>query len=216
MSGRAVGVFSLEMSTASLVDRILSLNAGIAPRKLRDPRLMNVSDRQTLAEAEDRLADFPLVVDDTPGLTLAALRGRARLMQRRHGIELIVVDYLQLVVGPGDSTRDRVGAVARGLKNLAKELDVAVLACSQLSRPPKGTVQPPTMLDLKESGEIEAAADTILLLHRPWLLTRNLDDRSRESLIVGKQRHGPVGSIPITFDETRIAIVPRAREAAYG
>ena len=143
IGGTPVGVFSLEMSEGSLVDRILALDLGISPRKLRDPRLLTTTDRQDICDAEGRLAGLPIVTDETPGLTLAALRGRARLMRRRHAVELIVVDYLQLVVGPGDSTRDRVGAVARGLKNLAKELNVGILAASQLRATGEGRERPP-------------------------------------------------------------------------
>jgi replicative DNA helicase len=208
-------MFSLEMSASSLVDRVAALDLGIHLRKFREPRLLMPAERANLIEARDRLETLPLVIDETAGLSLATLKARARLMKRRHGVGLIVVDYLQLVRGEGDSHRERVGDVARGLKNLAKELGVGVVAASQLARPPKGVVSAPTMLDLKESGEIEAAADVVLLIHRPGVLTQRPEDAEEDRIILGKNRHGPVGAVPVVFDGAHARFLPRdTRRAA--
>ena len=129
-------------------------------------------------------------------------------MVRKHGCQLIFVDFLQLVEAEGDSRRERVAAVARGLKNLAKDLQIGVVVASQLARPQRGTAQPPSMLDLKESGDIEAAADTILLIHRPFVLSQKEADREKDEIIIGKQRNGPIGRIPVVFDEAHTRFLP--------
>ncbi len=207
--GVGVGVFSLEMSGAGLADRLMSLRTGIHLRRFRVPRALTVVDKQLIVDAREGLAALPLTIDDTPGLPLAVLRARARLMQRRQpGLGLVVVDYLQLVHGPGDVRREQVAAVARGLKDLARELGVVVVAASQLARPPKGVeVKAPSMLDLKESGEIEAAAD-VVLLHRPFVLTHRESDRGSEQIIIAKNRHGVIGSVDVVFDAGHCRFVP--------
>ena len=199
--GHAMGIFSLEMSSKGLVDRVLAMESGIHLMKLRDPRLLTRDDLEQLDDGIHRLQDTPIYFDETAGLALSALRARARLMVRKHGCQLIFVDFLQLVEAEGDSRRERVAAVARGLKNLAKELQIGVVVASQLARPQRGTAQLPTMLDLKESGDIEAAADTILLIHRPYVLSHKEADRAKNQIIIGKQRNGPIGNIPVVFDE---------------
>ena len=185
--GHAIGIFSLEMSSKGLVDRVLAMESGIHLMKLRDPRLLTRDDLEQLDGGIHRLQDTPIYFDETPGLALSALRARARLMVRKHGCQLIFVDFLQLVEAEGDSRRERVAAVARGLKNLAKELEIGVVVASQLARPQRGTAQLPTMLDLKESGDIEAAADTILLIHRPFVLSHKQADRAKDQIIIGSR-----------------------------
>lgn len=212
--GVGVGVCSLEMSADSLADRFAALATGIHLRKFREPRLLTPTEHANLIEARDALAALPLAIDDTPGMALGELRARARLMQRRHGVRLILVDYLQLVKGPGEARREQVGAVARGLKDLARELGVGVVAASQLARPQRGGPATPTMLDLKESGEIEAAADVVLLIHRPFILSQRPEDRGDERIIIGKNRHGTVGGFDVVFDGAHCRFRAADRRAA--
>ena len=166
------GLFSLEMTRQGIADRLLAaeaLDRGMSFNlaKLRNPRSLRTTDLQDLHHTVSMMEPYQFIVDDTAGLSLAALRARARLMVRRYRCQLLAVDYLQLIEAEGESRREKVASVARSLKNLAKELGVGIIAASQLSRPQKGVATAPTLHDLKESGEIEAAADAVLLLHRP-------------------------------------------------
>jgi len=209
-AGMPAGIFSCEMSAKGLVDRLLAIVSGLPLCKFRDPRRFSASELTELAGQSQKIIGLPIFFDETPGIELPTLRARARLMARKHGCRLFAVDFLQLVEAEGDNRRERVSAVARGLKNLAKELDAGVIAASQLSRPQKGTTAtaPPTYLDLKESGDIEGAADTVILIHRPFVLTHKQEDRERDQLIIGKQRNGPVGNIPVVFDEEHTRFLP--------
>jgi replicative DNA helicase len=200
-AGVPVGIFSAEMSAKGIVDRLLSMDSGLALPKFRNPRSFSAAELNALGGHCREIIGLPIVFDETPGIELPALRARAKLMARKHGCRLFAVDFLQLVEAEGDNRRERVAAVARGLKNLAKELDAGVIAASQLSRPQKNAMAPPTMLDLKESGDIEAAADTVILIYRPFVLSHNASDRDRDALIISKQRNGPVGDIRVVFDE---------------
>lgn len=197
---RAVGIFSLEMSKEQLVGRIIAGEAAVDGRAMNAGRLED-AEWQAVQAAVERLDRVPLFIDDTPGLTIFELRARARRMRQRHGIQLLIVDYLQLMTNREDRNGNReqeIAGIARGLKNLAKELDIPVIALSQLSRAveTRGGSKRPMLSDLRESGEIEQAADLVCFLYRPEYY-QILEDEAGQSLkgkaefIIAKYRNGP-------------------------
>lgn len=225
--GAPAAFFSLEMSADQLATRILAEQAEIPSESLRTGKLSR-EDFQRLSFASQRLAELPLYIDDTPALSIAALRTRARRLKRRHGIGLIVVDYLQLLQGSGRANDNRVNEISeisRGLKTLAKELSVPVIALSQLSRAvEQRDDKRPMLSDLRESGSIEQDADMVWFIYRadyyheavrPDVPTetssadaiekyriweeRYEELRNKASLMVAKQRHGSTGNIPLHF-----------------
>jgi len=227
--GAAVAFFSLEMSADQLATRILAEQSGISSEALRMGKISR-EDFQRLSYASQRLAELPLFIDDTPALTIAALRTRARRLKRKHDIGLIVVDYLQLLQGSGRSTDNRVNEISeisRGLKTLAKELSVPVIALSQLSRAVESREDKRPMLsDLRESGSIEQDADMVWFVFRedyyhaakePKLADGSAGDSAVEAaynnwreemerihglaeLIIAKQRHGATGKVRLRFE----------------
>jgi len=227
--GGPVAFFSLEMSADQLATRILAEQAEITSESLRSGKLTR-DELQQLIRASQRLTELPLYIDDTPALTISSLRTRARRMKRRHDIGLIVVDYLQLLQGSGRANDNRVNEISeisRGLKTLAKELSVPVIALSQLSRAVEQREDKRPMLsDLRESGSIEQDADMVWFVYREdyyHLLVKPdgpgpngfLDGSAQEkysvweqkfkdivgraTLIVAKQRHGSTGNVPLHF-----------------
>ena len=225
--GAPVAFFSLEMSADQLATRILAEQAEISSESLRSGKLTR-DEFQKLSFASQRLAELPLYIDDTPALTIAALRTRARRMKRKHDIGLIVVDYLQLLQGSGRANDNRVNEISeisRGLKTLAKELSVPVIALSQLSRAVEQREDKrPQLSDLRESGSIEQDADMVWFIYRGdyyhLSLKPDTPDGSssedakqkyrqweekheelvgRATLIVAKQRHGSTGNVPLHF-----------------
>ncbi|WP_448585050.1 replicative DNA helicase [Thermaurantiacus sp.] len=219
-NGAPVAFFSLEMSAEQLALRILSERSGINSEDLRTGRL-NQQQFNQLARAAEELNDLPLIIDDTPALTIAGLRTRARRLRRQRGIGLIVVDYLQLLQGSDRSQNENrvneISEITRGLKTLAKELDVPVLALSQLSRAVEARDDKrPQLADLRESGTIEQDADIVLFVFREeyYHALRKPEDGSekfqawldkanriagRAEVIVAKQRHGSTGPVPLVF-----------------
>ena len=225
--GAPVAFFSLEMSADQLATRILAEQAEISSESLRSGKLSR-EEFQQLSYASQRLAELPLYIDDTPALTIAGLRTRARRLKRRHDIGLIVVDYLQLLQGSGRANDNRVNEISeisRGLKTLAKELAVPVIALSQLSRAVEQREDKRPMLsDLRESGSIEQDADMVWFIYRgdyyhlqvkpdfPDATSsedakekyRQWEEKHEEmvgraTLIVAKQRHGSTGNVPLHF-----------------
>src|SRR3954462_15122259 len=169
-AGAAVALFSLEMSADQLATRILAEESGISSENLRMGRISQ-SEFRSLARAAAELQSLPLYIDDTPGLTIAALRARARRLKRQKGIGMVVVDYLQLLQGTGKNSNDNrvqeISEISRGLKQLAKELDVPVIGLSQLSRAVEQREDKrPQLSDLRESGSIEQDADIVLFIYR--------------------------------------------------
>ena len=226
--GAPVAFFSLEMSADQLATRILAEQSGISSENLRMGKISR-EDFQQLSFASQRLAELPLFIDDTPALTISALRTRARRLKRKHGLGLIVVDYLQLLQGSGRSTDNRVNEISeisRGLKTLAKELSLPVIALSQLSRAVESREDKRPMLsDLRESGSIEQDADMVWFVFRedyyvkatePKFPTdadpadvRDKWERWREKmeqvtglseLLIAKQRHGATGKVRLRFE----------------
>ncbi len=204
-----VAIFSLEMSNQSLVQRLLTMEGRINAQTARSGQLED-EDFKRLIDAAGRLFTANIFVDDTPGLSIMELRTKARRLKSEHDIGLIVVDYLQLMTATGDfGTREQeIASISRGLKALAKELDVPVIALSQLSRAveQRGGDKRPQLSDLRESGSIEQDADVVCFLYRPeyYGIKTTPEGQSTTGLaeiIIGKQRNGPTGSVPLYFVE---------------
>jgi len=219
--GAAVAFFSLEMSSEQLANRLLGQEAGLSSDLIRRGDI-GKSDFPRLVEVSNRLNAIPFFIDDTPALSVAALRTRARRLMRQESLGLIVIDYLQLLTGGGKkSAENRVlelSEITRGLKALAKELNVPILALSQLSRAvEQRDDKRPQLADLRESGSIEQDADLVIFIYREeYYLDRKKptggDDKIAEwerqksavaniaELIIAKQRHGPIGTVQLHFE----------------
>ena len=199
-----VGIFSLEMPALQLATRILASEARVDMNRLRRGALKD-HEFQWLADAAGRVAEAPIYIDDTPDLSLMELRAKARRLAARHHIGLIVVDYLQLMSGPSGSSRgenrqQEIAAISRGLKSLARELDVPVIALSQLSRAVESRPNKRPMLsDLRESGSIEQDADLVLFIFREAYYKDEPDADGVAEIIVGKHRNGPTGKVRLQF-----------------
>ncbi len=197
-----VAVFSMEMPGEQLVMRMMSSLGRIDQHKIRTGKLDD-TDWPRLTSAVGILNDAPIYIDDTPGMTPMEVRARARRIKREHGLGLIVIDYLQLMQGSGNSSENRateISEISRSLKGLAKELSVPVIALSQLNR---GLEQRPNkrpiMSDLRESGAIEQDADVIVFIYRDEVYNEDSPDKGTAEIIIGKQRNGPIGMSRLTF-----------------
>ena len=219
--GVPVGLFSLEMSKSAIVQRLISGISGVGTDQMRHGGFgKDVFQKLHLACAE--LTDAPICVDDTPGQTILAIRARARRMVARHAIKVIIIDYLQLLTAPGSARESRqveVSAISRGVKALARELNIPVIALSQLNR---GAEQRegnrPRMSDLRESGSLEQDADVVMLLHREayyhlqdktWR-EEHPDRANLAEVIIAKQRNGPTGIVRLTWDSKTTRFRPYA------
>jgi len=200
---KAVGIFSLEMSQEELVDRLLVGQADVDAWRLKTGKL-GESDFAKLSEAMGLLADAPIYIDDTPGISVSQIRTKARRLQLEHKVSIIIVDYLQLV-DPGrhyDSRVQEVSVVSQALKNLARELKIPVLAVSQLSRAVEHRGERrPQLADLRESGAIEQDADVVMFIYRPDIEIANV---MQTKLLIAKHRNGPMGEIDLLFRGDRI------------
>ncbi|WP_263382893.1 replicative DNA helicase [Granulicella arctica] len=213
--GKVVAVFSLEMSKASLLRRMLASQALVNSKAIQTGMLMR-DDRSKLVAALERLMESKLFIDDTPGIALAEMRAKARRLKQQHGqLDLIVIDYLQLMTGSAGGSQkgfenrtQEVSAISRGLKSLAKEMRVPVVALSQLSRASeqRGGDKKPLLSDLRESGSIEQDADVVCFIHREEYYDRENEDlKGKAEIIIAKQRNGPTGSVHLAYlaDYTR-------------
>ncbi len=205
--GKVVAVFSLEMSKESLLRRMLASEASVGSRKLQTGFIPR-EDKSKLIAALDRLMTSKMFIDDTPGITLAEMRAKARRLRQQEGaLDLIVIDYLQLMTGPksGSKSENRtqeVSAISRGLKALAKEMQVPVIALSQLSRGSEQRTgdKKPLLSDLRESGSIEQDADVVAFIHREEYYDRENEDlKGKAEIIIAKQRNGPTGSVHLAY-----------------
>lgn len=244
--GAVVGFFSLEMSSEQLATRIISEQTQTSSDSIRKGKI-TTPEFDRLVAMSQTLHDIPIFIDDTPALTVSALRTRARRLKRQHNLGLIVVDYLQLISGSGSSRNDgrvqEVSEITRGLKTLAKELDVPVIALSQLSRAVEQREDKRPMLsDLRESGSIEQDADVVMFIFREeyYLERKGTSQHENESddkfyqrqqrneerlekvrniaeLIIAKQRHGPVGTVELQFtgEFTRFSDLERIHQPDY-
>jgi len=222
MDKKVVGVFSLEMSRESLLLRLLCSQARVDSHKMRTG-FLGKEDFGKLASALGELSDAPVFIDDTPGIALTEMRAKSRRLQQSQGrLDLIVVDYLQLMSGSGmggrkfENRTQEVSAISRGLKGLAKELRVPVIALSQLSRAPENRGakdNEPKLSDLRESGAIEQDADVVAFIYRPEVYDHdNPDLQGKAKLIIAKQRNGPTDTIQLAFlkSSTRFETLDRA------
>jgi replicative DNA helicase len=200
--------FSLEMQVLEIGKRFLAAKSSLPAIQIRNPQAIKNDRWPDLLRAAGRIAECPIYVDDRPSLKVQELLASARLYIRRHGVKLIVVDYLRLVEGQGRELRDRVGYVANALRQLAKSERVGVVLLSQLRRPEAGINTRPSMLDLKESGDIEAHSHVVLLPYLP-IGDDGTPIPEHELLIIGKNRNGGVGSLPVYFDEKRLQFFDR-------
>jgi replicative DNA helicase len=194
-------IFSLEMSKLEIVNRMLSAEARIDSSRLRTGKLDDL-DWRKLGDALGKLSDAPLFIDDTPSISLMEIRAKCRRLKQRHGLGLVVVDYLQLMESHRrvDSRQQEVAEFSRGLKMLAKELDVPVVALSQLSRQPEArTDKRPLMSDLRESGGLEQDADIVAFIYRDEVYDADSPDRGIAELIVAKHRNGATGVVKLAF-----------------
>jgi len=227
--GKVVAVFSLEMSKESLLRRMLASEAMVGSRKLQTGFIPR-EDKGKLIAALDRLMNSKMFIDDTPGITLAEMRAKARrLRQQENGrLDLIVIDYLQLMTGSSGSSKKQfenrtqeVSAISRGLKALAKELGVPVVALSQLSRGSEQRTgdKKPLLSDLRESGSIEQDADVVAFIHREEYYDReNEDIKGQAEIIIAKQRNGPTGSVKLAYlsDYTRFENLDTSHGGDFG
>jgi replicative DNA helicase len=218
--GKVVGVFSLEMSREALLLRMLCSAARVDSHKMRTGSLWR-EDMEKVVHAMERLATAPLFIDDTPGISLSEMRAKARrLQQSEKRLDMVIVDYLQLMSSSGakryENRTQEVSAISRGLKALAKELRVPVVALSQLSRAPesRGGDHRPQLADLRESGSIEQDADVVMFIFREEVYKPDdpeLDGRAE--IIIAKQRNGPTGKINLAFLKRSTRFESMAQEA---
>ena len=200
-----VGVFSLEMSKQQLAQRMMCSRAQLDAQRVRKGMLRN-EEYQKLAMMVSELSKFPIWVDDTPGLTIMDLRAKARRLALQKGIKAIMIDYMQLMDGTAgvESRQQQITEISRGIKGIARELNVPVICLSQLNRQSEGRDgHRPRMSDLRESGSIEQDADVVMLLHREDYYRQTEPDFVPDHIaevIVAKQRNGPTGTVKLTFD----------------
>tara|TARA_B100001996_G_C18669873_1_gene596280 strand:+ start:1081 stop:2451 length:1371 start_codon:yes stop_codon:yes gene_type:complete len=196
-----IGMFSLEMANHQLAMRLLCAEGRVDSHLVRTGKLPK-SQWKNLSHAVGHLAEAPIYLDDTAGMSVLEVRAKARRLKAEHNIGMIIVDYLQLMSGPKgvESRQQEISHISRSLKNLAKEIDVPVVALSQLSRAVENrTDRRPQLSDLRESGAIEQDADVVMFLYRPWIYSQEDEDKGKAQVIVAKQRNGPTGNINVTF-----------------
>jgi len=214
-----VGIFSLEMSSEQLVDRMLSAESNVNAWKIRTGAVRGEEDFSRIRDALETLSKAPIYIDDKPGNNILSMRAVARRLKREKGIGLLVVDYLQLMsptsTKASDSLVQQVTEISRSLKNLARELDVPVLALSQLSRAVEQRGGKPRLSDLRDSGSIEQDADVVMFIHRDDKTNKESDKPGIAEILVEKHRNGPTGKVELYFDEKRATYMP-VDKSGYG
>lgn len=212
-----VGIFSLEMNTQQLIDRMLAAESRVNAWKLRTGKLSLDEDFDKIRNSLDRLSKAPIFIDDQAGNTIMKMRSAARKLKSEHGLGLIIVDYLQLMSTSKhyDSMVNQVTEISRSLKNLAKDLDVPVIALSQLSRAIETRRDRPRLSDLRDSGSIEQDADVVMFIHRDDKYNENSDKPNIAQIIIEKHRNGPVGEIELYFDQEKSTFVSIDKQHGY-
>ena len=196
-----VALFSLEMSKSQLVQRMLCSEARVDAHNLRKGRLAE-SDWPTLSMAAGRLASAPIFIDDTAGITCLEIRAKARRLKAQHSLGLVIIDYLQLITSSGrvENRQQEISEISRSLKGLARELNVPIIAVSQLSRAVEQRIERrPRLSDLRESGAIEQDADLVVFLYREEYYKTKTEKKGIAEVIISKQRNGPTGQIDLAF-----------------
>lgn len=210
--GTPVGIFSLEMSSQQLVDRMLAAEARVNAWKLRTGKIDTDQEFEQIHDAMERLSKAPIYIDDQPANNALIMRSVARRLKRERGIGLIIVDYLQLMAPTSarhaDSMVQQVTEISRSLKQLAREIDVPVLALSQLSRAVEQRRGRPRLSDLRDSGSIEQDADVVMFIHREDRMNDTVDKNNIAEILIEKHRNGPVGKVELYFDEKRTSFLP--------
>ncbi len=205
-----IAVFSLEMSREQLVQRILCAEAKVDQHRLRTGAL-DEQDWENLHETAGRLANTPIYIDDTPAITVRQLRAKARQLKTEKGLGLIMIDYLQLMQGSrrSENRQQEISEISRSLKGLAKELDIPVLALSQLSRAVEQRPNKrPVMSDLRESGSLEQDADLVMFIYRDEYYNPDSEKKGTAEIIISKHRNGPVGVVTLGFLKEYTKFVP--------
>jgi replicative DNA helicase len=229
-NGFTAGVFSLEMDQSQLALRILASEAGIDSHRLRF-RLFATGDDDRIIDAIGRLSDLPMYIDDSPNQSLVEMRSKARRLSLEHGLDLLVVDYLQLIQGEnrgmrgGENRVQEISEISRSIKGMARDLNVPIITCSQLSRVVEGRPgHRPVLSDLRDSGSIEQDADIVMFIYREdaYYTEEEWDQhfpgrpypRGIAEIILSKHRHGPTGSVKLHFRDNlvRFESLPRAPE----
>jgi replicative DNA helicase len=208
-------VFSLEMAGTEIGKRFLAARSLISALQLRNPHSIRQERWQELVEAAGTVAQMPIYVDERPTLNIQELLASARLYVRRFGVKFIIVDYLRLVAASGRDLRERVSNAANALRELAKSEKIGVVMLSQLRRPDGGVNAKPTMLDLKESGDIEAHSHVVVLPYLP-IGENDAPEKDKQFLIIAKNRNGRMGSLPVHFDERRLQFLDRTERISGG
>ncbi len=210
-----VVMFSLEMSKEQLMNRLFSLESSVDAQKLRTGQL-NDQDWERLIESAGIIGKSKLMIDDTPGISVTELRSKCRKLKLEQGISMVIIDYLQLMSGSGrtDSRQQEISDISRALKSIARELNVPVLALSQLSRAVEQRPDHRPMLsDLRESGAIEQDADVVMFIYRDEYYNHDTERRGVSEIIIAKQRNGPIGTVELAWlpEYTKFANLERAR-----
>jgi len=202
-----VGVFSLEMSSQQLVDRMLASESRVDAWKLRTGRLSVESEFEQIRDSLDRLAKAPIFIDDQPGSNILKMRAVSRRLKAEKKLSLIIVDYLQLMIPTtaraNDSMVQQVTEISRSLKTLARELDIPVLALSQLSRAVEQRGGKPRLSDLRDSGSIEQDADVVMFIHREDKYKEDSEKPNIAEILIEKHRNGPTGKVELYFDDKK-------------
>ena len=195
-------IFSLEMSKEQLVNRMLSMESNVDSQKLRTGTLTD-ADWDAVVEGIGTIGSSKLVIDDTPGISIMELRSKCRKVKLEHGLDLVMIDYLQLMSGSGkngDNRQQEISEISRSLKAIARELSVPVIALSQLSRACETrTDHRPMLSDLRESGAIEQDADVVMFLYRDDYYNPDTEDKNIAEIIIAKQRNGPIGTVRLAW-----------------
>jgi replicative DNA helicase len=214
-----VGIFSLEMSSEQLVDRMLAAESNVNSWKMRTGAIHTEDDFNKIRDALETLSKAPIYIDDKPGNNILAMRAVGRRLKRERGIGMIIVDYLQLMAPTNtkasDSMVQQVTEISRSLKHLARELEVPVIALSQLSRAVEQRGGKPRLSDLRDSGSIEQDADVVMFIHRDDKRNPDSDRPNIAEILVEKHRNGPVGKCDLYFDEKRATFLP-VDKSGYG
>ncbi|HKA22848.1 MAG TPA: replicative DNA helicase [Blastocatellia bacterium] len=200
-NANVVGIFSLEMSAEQLVSRLLCSEARVDAHRLRTGYL-NREEWARLADALRRLCETKVYIDDSAAVSVMEMRAKCRRLKAEHGLDLLIIDYLQLMAGRGriESRQQEVSQISRDLKGLAKELDIPVVALSQLSRAPEQRSEhKPQLSDLRESGAIEQDSDLVCFIYREEVYNPTDENQGTAELIIGKQRNGPTGIVQLAF-----------------
>jgi len=199
--GQHVAIFSLEMSSAQIVQRMVAAETGIDAQRLRLGNL-HEDEWPLFVQATGKLADLPVFIDDTPSISALQLRTKARRLHAEHGLDLVVVDYLQLMTGDvrSENRVQEVSYISRWLKALARELDLPVVAASQLSRAvEQRTDKKPILADLRDSGSLEQDADVVMFIYRDELYHPDTEKQHIADIIIAKHRNGPTGTVQLFF-----------------